>query len=436
MVAKKIHLCAIRLFSCMTLQRYSLIFGLLIALSPQLLGQKKLAYTDKAYEPTIQTIQFYPASSTVQGTLEPAVIGMNDGKEWQLHFDDLRQDADYYYVRFIHCNADWTPSRLKPNMYLGQYNEFEIVDFEFSSESRTQYVHYSFTIPKLLNTGNYLAVVYRGQNKNDIILSKQFSVYDNSVGVGARIDRSAQTSERLVNQRIEVTMNYANLSTVNPAEQFRVVVRQNERPDRIKALSPTYIDENDKLIRYQNLGEENEFKGGNEFRHFDLSSVNFGGRNVANTRFVDNKPITDLRVDRPASVGYLINLDINGKFYVRDIEGRNSTITSEYIQVNFTLETDELNEPVYVLGAFNQWKKSKESLMVYNPSKGVYQNQQLIKQGWYDYTYQTEHTETSALEGSFFETENLYEVFVYYRAMGARGDELVGYSKVNFNRRR
>ena len=325
---------------------------------------------------------------------------------------------------------------MNANLELKRYNEFEIVDFEFSSESRTQYVHYEFAIPQLEKSGNYVAVVYRNQKKDDIILSKRFSVYDNSVGVGARIDRSAQTSERLINQRVEVTMNYNNLSTIDPAQQFTVVVRQNERPDRTKVLTPTYIDENDKVIRFQNLGEENEFKGGNEFRHFDLSSVNFGGRNVANTQFINNKPVTQLRIDRPARASYLINLDINGKFYVQDVEGRNSTITAEYVTVNFTLESDKLSTPVYVIGAFNQWRKTPESQMQYNPQRGAYESQQLIKQGWYDYTYQTGDSEVNPLENSFYETENMYEVFVYYRPMGARGDELVGYQKVNFNLRR
>ena len=420
----------------MKLQSYSLLLIFFVFASPQLLGQKKLQYTDKAYEPSIKTIQFYPTAANVQSTLEPPAIEMNGNKEWKLSFDDLRQDADYYYVRFIHCNADWTPSRLRPNMYLKRYNEFEIVDFEFSSESRTQYVHYEFAIPQLEKSGNYVAVVYRNQKKDDIILSKRFSVYDNSVGVGARIDRSAQTSERLINQRVEVTMNYNNLSTIDPAQQFTVVVRQNERPDRTKVLTPTYIDENDKVIRFQNLGEENEFKGGNEFRHFDLSSVNFGGRNVANTRFINNKPVTQLRIDQPARASYLINLDINGKFYVQDVEGRNSTITAEYVTVNFTLESDKLSTPVYVIGAFNQWRKTPESQMQYNPQRGAYESQQLIKQGWYDYTYQTGDSEVNPLENSFYETENMYEVFVYYRPMGARGDELVGYQKVNFNLRR
>ena len=38
-------------------------------------------------------------------------------------------------------------------------------------------------------------------------------------------------------------------------------------------------------------------------------------------------------------------------------------------------------------------------------------------------------------EGSYFETENLYEIFVYYSPIGALADQLVGYSNITHNRR-
>ena len=40
------------------------------------------------------------------------------------------------------------------------------------------------------------------------------------------------------------------------------------------------------------------------------------------------------------------------------------------------------------------------------------------------------------LEGTHFQTENEYEVFIYYRDMGSRYDELIGYTVVNPNKRR
>jgi len=400
-----------------------------------LLGQKELVYADRVYEEKIKTVQLYPEDPSVQAVLEPAVIKLDDRKQLKLEFDDLSDDADYYYVYYIHCNHDWTPSELRPNMYINGYNEFEITDFEFSSESRINYVHYSYYVPRFKVSGNYLAVVYRNQNKSDIVLSRRFQVYDNQVGVGARIDRSATVSNRRTHQRIEATVNYSELRTIDPRGQFKLVVRQNERPDRTRVLSPTYIDDNAKMLRYQNLDEGNEFLGGNEFRFFDLSTVNFGGRNVANTTFIDNKPYTKLAIDKPKDIAYLINLDLNGKFYVRDLEGRDGKLTGEYVDILFSLDQTASADPIYLLGAFNNWEKSQQSMMNYNPITDRFEQHVLLKQGWYDYAYETVE-DPAVMDKSFYETENLYEVFVYFKAMGARGDALVGYYRLNFNRRR
>lgn len=412
-------------------------YFLLSLLTFSVLAQKKeLQYADVNYEPTIKTVQLYPIGASVQNSFEPAVIKMDDRRKLILEFDDLREDADYYYVYFIHCNADWTPSDLRPNMYVNGYNEFEILDFEFSSESRIRYVHYYYEIPRLKQSGNYMVVVYRNQNKDDIVLTRRFSIYDNQVGVGARVDRSATVANRRTHQRLEASVNYGDLRAPDPSRQFTVVFRQNERPDRVQYVQPTYIDETAQLLRYQNLDDRNEFHGGNEFRHFDLSTVNFGGRNIANTQFINNRPYTDLMIDRQAAIGYLINLDINGKYYIRDLEGRDSRLTSEYVNVKFSLDYEKINNNIHLVGNFNNWEYNEDSKMKYNPLTDRYENTYLLKQGWYDYAYMVNGRDPQEIERSFYETENLYEVFVYFRPMGARGDQLVGYYRTNFNRNR
>ncbi|WP_332912833.1 hypothetical protein [Algoriphagus boritolerans] len=63
----------------------------------------------------------------------------------------------------------------------------------------------------------------------------------------------------------------------------------------------------------------------------------------------------------------------------------------------------------------------------------------MTKQGWYDYQFgfpTANGYESDPIEGSFFETENEYEVLVYYRALGSRYDQLVGYVYLHPNRRR
>ncbi|MDO7744190.1 MAG: DUF5103 domain-containing protein, partial [Pedobacter sp.] len=54
----------------------------------------------------------------------------------------------------------------------------------------------------------------------------------------------------------------------------------------------------------------------------------------------------------------------------------------------------------------------------------------------YDYQYvwrnnSTGNTDFPVFEGSFVETENNYQTFVYFRKPGSRWDELVGYNTIS-----
>ncbi|HEY9117369.1 MAG TPA: DUF5103 domain-containing protein, partial [Roseivirga sp.] len=254
---------------------------------------------------------------------------------------------------------------------------------------------------------------------------------------GMSITRSSDQSRRFDNQRVEVTVNYANLKAVDPRSQFKVVVRQNQRPDLIKFdLPPTYIDENNQMIRYQNLGEPNEFPGTNEFRNFDLGTVTFTGRNVQDV-YMDGRVVAaQLRPDQPFNDAYLQSLDINGQFYIRDLEGRSGGNTGEYVNTTFRLKQAKSEFDIYVVGEFNGWKRDQNSKMRYDENTESYMLETLVKQGWYNYAYITDGQNPFEIDGSFFDTENQYEVFVYYRPMGGRGDELIGYSSLYYNSRR
>ena len=78
------------------------------------------------------------------------------------------------------------------------------------------------------------------------------------------------------------------------------------------------------------------------------------------------------------------------------------------------------------------------SKMTYNSSKGIYEKTLMLKQGFYSYQYVTKDVnaknakaDTELTEGNYWETENQYTVFVYYRSFNGRHDELVGLTSAN-----
>jgi len=73
--------------------------------------------------------------------------------------------------------------------------------------------------------------------------------------------------------------------------------------------------------------------------------------------------------------------------------------------------------------------------MVYNEDDGTYEALLYLKQGYYDYQYVflpdgKRIADESIVEGSHFETENKYTILVYYRPVGGRYDQLVGFKKL------
>lgn len=76
--------------------------------------------------------------------------------------------------------------------------------------------------------------------------------------------------------------------------------------------------------------------------------------------------------------------------------------------------------------------------MQFDAKQGIYTKKLFLKQGYYNYAYVTRDArnvkakaDPSLTEGNYWETENEYTILVYYRALGGRHDELVGYSVVN-----
>lgn len=397
-----------------------------------------MRFTDFAYEPQIKTMVIRPAFEDPRTYLEPAVTRLGD---WNLllEFDDLRTQRDTYYARIIHCNYDWTRSNLMDLDFISDFNEFPINNFEFSVDTHIPYVHYWLPLPPVKLPGNYLVAVYRGSDKNDIILTKRFMVFDtrvtfaherNLVGAGGVASR---------NQQLNFTVDYKNLEVINPLENIKVSIRQNRRWDNMSVdIRPSFVREIEKELEYRYFEDDKMFKGGNEFRFFDLRSLLNPGRNVA--RVVKTVKPYEVFIERDkvrADEAYSQLPDYNGGFIPDNLDYPDPAFTN-YANVNFTLAAPRpYSGDVYVSGAFNYWNLNTVNKMQYDTVRQEYHGRVLLKQGWYDYLYILKSPDHPpyAIEGSYFETENFYEVLVYYRPFQPQADLLIGYLRLERNSR-
>lgn len=416
---------------------FILIFAIFHVSSAAERNTKNLKNIDKIYDDNIKTAILFRGDEIYTNPLYPATIPIFQKIPLILIFDEIyTEDADYYQAKIIHCDMNWQHSKLPELQYLYEYNEFNIDDFEFSIATKIPYTHFTFPVPKVKLPGNYLLVIYHENNKDDIIISKRFTVYDQKVKIIGNVGLSSGVVQRKLNQQIEFTIDYAKFPISNPYLDIHVVLKQNTRWDNaIYDLKPTAIKEDIYQLEYRHFNFENNFKAGNEFRFFDIRSIHYGGRNVEKTTISETQIEAYLYFNKShATEPYTYIVDMNGGFVIENSEGRDNFLESDYINVHFALDLKEnINDDIYLGGKFTDWRFEESTKMKYIEVSGIYICNLLLKQGLYDFSYYMPNNQENPtlLEGNHFQTRNEYEIIVYYKDQMLNTDIIIGYMKLD-----
>ena len=187
-------------------------------------------------------------------------------------------------------------------------------------------------------------------------------------------------------------------------------------------------------MEFRSLDLQDNFLGRNEFRFFDMRTLGVTGRNVKRISLLNGQRQVYLRLD--SSKGKEVHTqnlrDINGNYILQNTNLSDAFLNLDYANVHFSLKSKRINGAIYVIGRYNNWKLGDENIMRYDETTKRYNTSILLKQGYYDYSYHVSANASSyLLEGSHFQTENDYEILVYYRKSGKVNDELIGYKKFN-----
>jgi len=403
-------------------------------------AQNVISYTDYVYRSSIKSVECY--NTAKQGSFP--LIHFRTDEQLILGFDDLEGRSRNYYYTIEHCDAQWNTSRLSPAEYLLSFTEDRIMDYNYSSGTIQKYVHYQVRFPNTNISpklpGNYLLKVYEDNDPAKLIITRRVYVAASTVSIGAEVVPSANVTLRAQNQKLNFQITYAGLNVQNPYTDIKVVAMQNGRPQTAQLNTrPTYI-RGSQLIYYD--VSINDFAGGNEFRHFDTRTLKLNSERIARI-FKDTANTVLLLGDASRNDdAYLFQYDNNGSYYVLNQDGRDPATDADYAYVyfNFTAPSNLPKGDIYVTGRFNNYNLDQNSRLAYDAARGRYTLSIPLKQGVYDYQYvwvnaATQQADSKLLEGSFFETENDYQILVYYRAPRARWEELVGYQPVNTGRR-
>lgn len=391
-------------------------------------------FDNKVFDKRVQTVIL--ARENVDDRYPIIALGTNERLE--LGFDMMEPTNEFFQYTILHCDANWRPTPMAQTEYIQGITFDNINDWKFSNNTYVTYVHYSVLIPnqnmRPMITGNYILKVYRNFDEEDLVLTRRFMVVENRVQIDAKVLPSTLAKFRFTQQEITFNVNYRGYTIVDPFNDVRVVILQNNSWDNAKYITrPQFI--RDQVLEYNDF-EQALFPGGNEFRFFDFRSLRQVSPNVrSKTRDTIYNLFLNFEESRGSSQ-YLQYLDNNGRRIIANRDGVNYRFDGDYANVNFYLLTmnQVQQSDVYVYGEFTDWKLLPEYKMSWNRNRSRYELNTILKQGRYEYFYAinkpgTNEPDITYFEGNHSNTENEYMILVYHRNIQFKYDELIGVRK-------
>lgn len=402
---------------------------------------------DTIADPNVFSVQLYRG----QNPLSFPFLGLNETNELTLEFDYIGETppADYW-VQIRLCNRFWEPSALSLTEYWPAFTADRITEFSASIGTRVPYLHYRYRLPnRFQRSGFYVLEVFRDRDPSQLVLRKRFYVVENLVRIQPDWGSQVPTGARQRFQSLAFRVYPQALGSTQAYQEFFCGILQNSRWDRANlSLKPTFIGPDYLEYRFQ---PGLDLEAVNEFRLLDLRTVlRRRSFQIERTLWSDSGIVVMLTPERPRAQGvYLSQYDLNGRFFIQtqdlpiDTLGRwqavedQANIQADYFWVDFRLEAPKYPYDLYVVGGFMGWGPDKRFRLPYDEEHQLYRGRFRFKQGVYDYLYAPydeacQCFRPELVEGSYFETENVYLILVGYRGFTDREDRLVGHRWIGY----
>ena len=383
---------------------------------------------NRSFTPQVRSLQ----AVVNQDWLSPAVMRLDTDDILHIGFDELSHNYHRFVYRLERCEVDWSSAEeMFESDWLEGFNDGIIDDYELSVNTITPYTHYRLEIPnslcRLKMSGNY-RLHSINEDSDEKVATFEFMVTEQTMGLTLTATTNTDIDSNDSHQQLAIALNYGKLPVTRPDEQIKMVVTQNGREDNSRHdIKPSFTN---------NSGLEWShcrwliFDAGNEYRKYEVLDPSHPTMGIDYIRWDGSQYQVFPFIDEPRS-NYIYDEDADGAFYIRNSDNRENDTSSEYVWVNYRLKTPALPDGHIVIDGMWTTESPENYTMQYDAEKGIYTASIFQKQGYYSYQYLWQKADGRKIylpsEGSFFQTENRYQAYIYYKGIGERTWRLTAY---------
>ena len=374
----------------------------------------------------VRTVQLY------QGSEERSlpVTALNEDDPLTLEFDLMRQQGRSLSVYFYHADREWNRD-LSPSRVLESYQDDQLVDYRASQGTEVPYVHYVYRFPnddiRFRISGNYILRVTERGRRDSVLFERPFFVTDEAGRLNLAAEGLMVPGQRQRSLRPVARFDPPSTLRGDPFGYAVCFVRNGRLPDTRCQDRPLLAQQ--PRLEFK-LDRDRAFAPVTADYTVDLGDL----RGAVGIERLD-RTVSPFRVllepDYAQFSGQDRDATLNGQIVVREaVRGRaEPSLTAEYVETSFAFvppREQPLGDEVMLAGSFSGMDPTRGVEMRWNAGRRRYEGEVLLKQGRYQYFYETSDP-LLRREGASSPSrlQNTYTTFVYYEDSSESTDRLL-----------
>ena len=388
--------------------------------------------TSFASEPIIKSLQYF-ANNKVTNL---PVLRMGSSDKLNISFDVESKREPSFNIVFKFCDSEWEPydNLLLEGIGENTYYNVTTERLPITKEGAEYYVSESFPNRdiKFNNSGKWMFFIVDNFDDEIVYDWGKFYVVENLINLKTEIKnwrREGSISSNNANDRvINLKTRFSLPDSISPFRVNHIEIVKNLEID-----FPTIIEKDAFATNrgYEWDGANNfefvvrDLEPGNEYRQVNLRDIDKYKMPLTRAHF------DGIEYSRFYKLGVR---DFNGGFKLMDKQNE----YSDYLVATFEFKPhEEIYDDIFIVGSFTNWEVLPWFKL--NLEDEIYSINLELKRGIYDYQYVSgyiddeivEDIDWRLFEGNFWDTENVYSIFLYYKSPEkGEYDKIIGFKQI------